>query len=93
MKKQYYRVVQFDDYYAINLCDIVGLPFKEVTGSYHVFKARLMGLSYPDFLRLARDTYGAELKGREGFIIEIFMDNKKANILCAELNKRIGEVI
>ena len=64
------------------------------TGSRNVFMARLMNLSWANFLRLCRDTYGAKLTGKNGlYVIPYFPkggDGGKA--LCKELNKRMEAV-
>ena len=60
----------------------------EAGASFNVIMARLFNLSYPDFLRMCRDTYGAVLKGKKGFTYIMFYDTKKCDALVKELNKR-----
>ena len=69
------------------------LPDHTMRGSYHVLEARLMMLSYPQYLRLCRDVYGAELFGKKSFVVPYFSDKKKAQPLIDELNKRINEIL
>jgi hypothetical protein len=40
------------------------LPLKYTTGSYNILCARLMSLSYPQYLRMCRDILGAEVIGK-----------------------------
>ena len=40
------------------------LPTSEITGSWGVFCARVIGLTYANYLRMCRDVYGAELIGK-----------------------------
>jgi hypothetical protein len=53
--------------------------------SYQLVAARLLGFSYPDYLRYARSK-GATLKGREGFGLTIFEKLSDCNAFCKELN-------
>ena len=43
--------------------DLFKFP-KGTSGSYAVFVSRVLGLSYPDYLRFARDILGAEIIGK-----------------------------
>lgn len=46
--------------------DIMKLPFPTgTTGSYAILPARLLGLSYPDYLRFCRDELGALVIGKK----------------------------
>lgn len=56
--------------------------------SFNVIMARLFNLSYPDFLRMCRDKYGATLKGKRGFTYPVFHNTKNCDALVRELNKR-----
>lgn len=69
------------------------LPKHTMRGSYAVFESRLMMLTYPQYLRLCRDVYGAELYGKNSFPVPYFSDEKKAQLLVDELNKRINELL
>lgn len=40
------------------------LPLKGTRGSYNILCARLMNLSYPQYLRMCRDQFGAEIVGK-----------------------------
>ena len=68
---------------------------KGTDGSYDVFIARLLGLSYPDYLRWARDRLGAELVGKNKRYITVLFrnDNSTVQVLIKVLNKRMEYII
>ena len=53
--EKFKKILQFD----FNV-----LPLKSTKGSFAVLGARLMGLSWPDYLRMCRDVFGAEIIGK-----------------------------
>lgn len=55
-------------------------------GSYGVLAARLLGISYPNYLRYCA-THGGTLRGRQGFPTCYFKNKKDAEIICQEINK------
>ena len=61
------------------------------SGSRNVFMARLMNLSWANFLRLCRDNYGAKLVGKKSiYVVPYFPKDKDGGkLLCKELNKRM----
>ena len=61
-------------------------------GSYSIIGARVLGLSYANYLRYMRDTYGAEVRGREGYSYLIFKDQGKCLMAVQELNKYWAEI-
>ena len=67
------------------------LPFPNGTnGSYNVLAARLLNLSYPDYLRYTRDRLGAELIGRGNkYVIPYFDAKNDVKMLIKVLNKRL----
>lgn len=69
------------------------LPFTCPVGSYNILKARLFNDTYMNFLRIARNNYGAKLRGKVGYMIEVFTEKEKAEKLCLELNKRATKVL
>lgn len=91
--KNIYFVYDDDKFFTIRLMSLDPLPFLFPRGSYNVLKARLFGLEYAEFLRMARDNYSATLIGQTGYIIEKFQDRNDASKLCVELNKRINQVL
>lgn len=59
--------------YLINIDDYEGFHCGGTLGSYNVLFARLMNLSYAQFLRFCRDVGGAELCGKNSlYIIPVF---------------------
>ena len=67
---------------------------KGASGSYDVFIAKLLGLSYPDYLRWARDRLGAELIGKNRKYITILFDNNETvQTLIKILNLRLEYII
>ena len=63
-------------------------------GSYDVFIARLLNLSYSDYLRWARDVLGAELIGKnKRYITILFTLNETTKIFVDLLNKRLEYII
>ena len=65
------------------------------SGSYDVFIARLLNLSYPDYLRWARDRLGAELIGKEKRYVTVLFNgnNSTVQVLIKVLNKRMEYII
>lgn len=63
-------------------------------GSYDVFIARLLNLTYPDYLRFARDRLGAELIGKNKcYITVLFNNNQTSQLFINILNKRLEYII
>lgn len=62
-----------------------------VEGSYLVLAARLLGMSYPDFLRYSA-VNGGTLKGRTGFPHCTFEKRTDALNLCNKINKEWDKV-
>ena len=91
--KNIFFVYDDDKLFTVRIMNLETLPFLCPRGSYNVLKARLFGLEYAEFLRMARDNYSATLIGQTGYIIEKFKDRNDASKLCIELNKRINQVL
>ena len=91
--KNIFFVYDDDKLFTVRVMNLDELPFMRPKGSYNVLKARLFGLEYAEFLRMARDNYSATLIGQTGYIIEKFQDRNNASKLCIELNKRINQVL
>ena len=68
---------------------------KGTDGSYNVFIARLLGLSYPDYLRWARDRLGAELVGKNKRYITVLFNgnNSTTQVFINLLNTRFKYII
>lgn len=60
------------------------------TGSYNLLCARTLNISYPDYLRLCRDEYGARLVGKNKmYPIAIFPTKDNSQKLADLLNEVI----
>lgn len=57
------------------------------TSSYHVLGARLLGLSYPDYLTYCQST-GARLRGRNGYTYPVWESNAAAQSVMKKLEKQ-----
>jgi hypothetical protein len=64
------------------------------TGSFHVIGARLMGLTYAQYLRMCRDEFGAEIVGKGSYYpYPIFSFSQKLIDLVDNLNARANFVL
>lgn len=64
------------------------------TGSYNVFFARLLNLSYAEYLRYCRDKLGAELVGKGSrYMVPYFDDTAEVKLLIKLLNVRMNYII
>lgn len=63
-------------------------------GSYNLIMARLFNMSYPNFLRLCRDEFGATIIGKNTYYPVAYFSNKIiANRLCDLLNARANYIL
>lgn len=63
-------------------------------GSYNIIGARLMGLTYANYLRMCRDIYGAEIVGKgSNYPYPIFKFSKELVDLVDQLNARANLVL
>ena len=72
------------------------LNLKSTIGSFNIICARIMGLTYADYLRMCRDVYGAEINGKNTkYPIAVFKKSELENlkILLKILNKRTKTII
>lgn len=70
------------------------LPLRCTIGSYNILPARLMGLSYAQYLRMCRDVYGAELMGKKTmYPMAYFSTPEQATDLLKELDKRAEKLL
>lgn len=65
-----------------------GDPTYLFTSSYHVLGARLLGVSYPDFLRFCQSK-GAKLRGKSGYCYPVW-DRKKSQAGLLEIIKMLN---
>lgn len=65
------------------------IPFSQMSGSWNVLPARILGLKYIDYLRMCRDDFEATFfpsKKKEIYLCPYFEKND-ANELCEILNR------
>ncbi len=63
-------------------------------GSFNVIQARLMNLSYADYLRMCRDCFGAEIIGKNSvYPVAYFKRSKELDALIDNLNARANLVL
>lgn len=78
--------------YTIRL-NFDALPNMTTTGSYNLLPARLLGLSYADYLRFCRDELGAEIIGKKSMYPVAYFPNKASAVgLVDNLNGRMAIV-
>ena len=66
------------------------LPLYSTNGSYNVLMARIMGITYANYLRLCRDEYGAEIIGKGSlYPVPYFTEISRVKELVKELDKRV----
>lgn len=66
----------------------------ETAGSYNVICARLLGLTYAQYLRMCRDCFGAEIIGKDSiYPIAYFKRGKEMDALIELLNARANLVL
>ena len=64
------------------------------SGSYNVFIARVLNLSYADYLRYARDRLGAELVGKQSrYVVAYYDKNQATEAFVKLLNKRMEYIM
>ena len=63
-------------------------------GSFNIICARLMGLTYPQYLRMCRDCFGAEIAGKNSYYpVAYFKRSKELDALIDNLNARANLVL
>lgn len=67
---------------------------KGTNGSFNVFPARVLNLSYADYLRYVRDRLGAELIGKgTKYVMPYFDRNETTDAFVKLLNKRMEYIM
>lgn len=56
-------------------------------GSYNIIPARILGFSFPDYLRYVRDNFNATLRGREGYSVAFYKNKEDCKNIVNLLNK------
>ena len=93
--KAFYRdeSASYPDKYMIR-ADLDKFHLYSTEGSYNVIGARLMGLTYAQYLRMCRDIYGAEIIGKgSNYPYPIFKLSKGLEDLIEQLNSRANLVL
>ena len=68
------------------------IPFERI-GSWNVLPARILGISYPEYLRYARDKYNGTLYGKgQKYPIVKFDNQEDCRLLCKELLLRWARI-
>ena len=81
-----------DGYWQVAITEV---PFKDkgvAQGSYNVLQARLLGLSYPDYLQFCRANYNGILRGREGYSYCLYKEKSDCQKVCQLINKEWNKV-
>ena len=81
------------DNYIISIDDLnwVEGNVNECGCSFAVLGARLLNLSYPNYLRYLRAN-GADLKGKTGIATAFFKDKAACQSICTTLNKEWNKI-
>jgi len=96
MKKYFYLEESpfYKNKYIIRLNHELFLFPHGTSGSYNVFIARLLNLSYADYLRYSRDRLGAELVGKNTrYVVPYYDNNASTSALIKLLNTRMEYVM
>lgn len=84
----------YTDKYLIRMNHDMFLFPNGTKGSYNLMAARLLNLSYADYLRYARDRLGAEIIGKNAkYPVAYFTLNTEAQALVKLLNARMDYVM
>lgn len=97
MTKKIYFVLEESPYnpgkYTINI-NFDTMPEVKTNGSYNILAARLMNLSYPQYLRFCRDEIDAEIIGKNSrYPVAYFKKTAKTSALVRLLNSRMNYVM
>lgn len=96
MKKYFYLEESpfYQNKYIIRLNHELFLFPHGTSGSYNVFIARLLNLSYADYLRYSRDRLGAELVGKNiRYVVPYYDNNASTSALIKLLNTRMEYIM
>ena len=74
--------------------DLDKFYLKSTSGSFNIIGARLMGLTYAQYLRMCRDIYGAEIVGKGSvYPYPVFRLSQELTDLIENLNARANLVL
>lgn len=80
-----FTLTEHGDKYMVSLKDYEGFALY-FGGSFNILPARILNLSYPDYLRLCRGQFGADLCGKQGYSYPLFT-KENGDRLIKILNK------
>ncbi len=76
-----------EDIWKVGIDDLNWVNNANTCGcSYVVLPARLLGMTYPDYLRWCRSK-GGELRGKTGYTTVVFKDKNICKEICDMINK------
>lgn len=75
-----------DGNWQIQMSEIPFLDEGRTKGSYNVLSARLLGLSYPDYLKYCRAQHGGIIKKSKGYPYCVFKEKANCSRVCGLLN-------
>lgn len=91
MSKEYFFLDEYplqNGKYSIR-ANFENFNLKYTTGSYNLIVARVMGLHYADYLRMARDELGADIIGKgHRYPVALYPKTKEVDQFLKLLNKR-----
>lgn len=94
---KYFKVIEtpYDkSHFFISGADAYYEYFKWTDGSYNVFNARIMGLTFASYLKMARDSFNATIKGKGHKYPSLsFSDKKDAEKLAKILDERLTYLV
>ena len=94
MKKYFYSEESMNPGMYMIRVNFDVLPNMHTSGSYNVLAARVVGLSYAQYLRMCRDEFGAELIGKGNtYVLAYFDTEQKADKLAKFLNERLDWIL
>lgn len=72
-----------DGTYKVGMDEV---PFTARRGSWNILQARVLGITYPQYLKYCM-SYGGQLRGRTGYSYCVFKDKGICNMICKKLNE------
>ena len=90
IEKYFYKEKSpYKNKYTINI-NFDKFPPMNTEGSFNVLCGRLLGLSYPDYLRMCRDIFEADIIGKGNLYPVPYFDNDESlQIILKLLNKKM----
>lgn len=90
---QYFEVREMiGDNFMVGVC-MESFPNIHTAGSYNVLGARVVGVSYAQYLRMCRDLFNAHLMGKGSkYVYPIFETKQDCQKLVDFLNKRLNQI-